>query len=111
MKDVIQKTEAYLKNKEKKTGIKGLYNTKEVAGIVTGIREEYYPKPKKDKQIPEDAKQEEKFEPFYEGEGKQTIEDVVVDQQTSSETELASSEIVGEKPSKQKRQGKREGVP
>ena len=78
IKDQRQRVEAYMRNKEKRTGIEGLFNTREVAGIGKAIRDEYFPRPKKvEKEVPEDAKQEEKFEPFYEGEGKQTIEDVV----------------------------------
>ncbi len=78
IKDQRQRVEAYMRNKEKRTGIEGLFNTREVAGIGKAIRDEYFPRPKKvEKEVPEDVKQEEKFEPFYEGEGKQTIEDVV----------------------------------
>lgn len=98
-----------MKNKEKRTGIEGLFNTREVGGIGKAIREEYYPRPKKiEKEIPEDAKQEEKFEPFYEGEGKQTIEDVV-DSESGSATTQEASEIVGDKPFKPKRQNRRDG--
>lgn len=67
-----------MRNKERKTGIEGIFNTREVGGITKSIREEYFPKPKKEEKPAADAVQEEKFEPFYEGEGKpSTIEDVV----------------------------------
>lgn len=103
VKDTQQRIENYTKNKERKTGIEGLFNTREVAGITKSIREEYFPKPKKE-EVPADAKQEEKFEPFYEGEAPKTIEDVAEITQESSGDQI--SEIANESSSKPKRQGK-----
>jgi hypothetical protein len=101
-KDTQQRMDNYLKNKERKTGVEGLFNTREVAGIGKSIREEYFPKPKKE-EVPADAKQEEKFEPFYEGEGKQqTIEDVPESTVETSEDQLSA--ISSEQSSKPKRQ-------
>ena len=60
--------EKYLARKEKQTGI-SQWNTAEVAGIKKSIRDEYFPKPKR--VVPVDTKVDEKFEPFFEGEGKE----------------------------------------
>ena len=89
IKDQHQKVEPYMKNKEKRTGIEGLFNTREVGGIIKSVRDEYYPKPKKEEKKIEDlddVKQDEKFEPFYEGDGgkQQTIEDVVPESSSDS---------------------------
>lgn len=43
-----------------------MWNTREVAMIKKQLREEYFPKPKKEEAA--DTKKEEKFEPFYENE-------------------------------------------
>jgi hypothetical protein len=59
--------------KEKKTGMEGVFTTSEVAGIETALREEYFPKPKKVVKEDDDSKQDEKFEPFYQGEGKDEV--------------------------------------
>jgi hypothetical protein len=116
MKDQHQKVEAYMKNKEKRTGIEGLFNTREVGGIVKSVRDEYYPKPKKEEKKAtdelEDVKQDEKFEPFYEGDNgskSQTIEDVVPETSADSSSTMPDpSAITGEKPQKSKRFNKRD---
>lgn len=107
-KDQQQKVEAYMKNKEKRTGIEGLFNTREVGGIIKSIREEYYPKPKKEEKKTDDlddVKQDEKFEPFYDGEGgkQQTIEDVVPNSTADTSPAQDASAITGDKPTKPKR--------
>lgn len=66
LKDAEMRLESYLKRKEKATG-EPMWNAKEVAGIRKGLRDEYFP-PKKVEEPVADTKQEEKFEPFYEGE-------------------------------------------
>ena len=55
VKDTQQRMDNYLKNKERKTAVEGLFNTREVAGINKSIRDEYFPKPKKE-EVPADAK-------------------------------------------------------
>ena len=62
-----------MRNKERKTGIEGIFNTREVGGITKSIREEYFPKPKKEEKPAADAVQEEMFEPFYEGVSSGTV--------------------------------------
>ena len=70
IKDSQFRIENYLKRKEARTGFP-IWNTKEIAGIRKQLREEYFPKPVKKEVVEEgDTKLEEKFEPFYEGEGK-----------------------------------------
>ena len=77
IKDTQYKLENYMKKKEKQTGLP-LWNTKEVAGIKKSLRDEYGIKPERRPSSPvpvsadavsKDTKTEEKFEPFYEGEG------------------------------------------
>ena len=57
----------YYKRKQKVTGM-NVVSSRETGYIRSKLKDEYFPKPKKE-EIPADAKQEEKFEPFYEGEG------------------------------------------
>lgn len=73
LKDTQNRIDRYMQAKERKTGVKGIYNTGELAGATQPIEDEYFPKPKEvvTETDPEDAKQDEKFEPFYEGEGKE----------------------------------------
>jgi hypothetical protein len=116
MKDQHNRIEAYMKNKEKKTGIEGLFNTREVGGIFKSVRDEYFPKPKKEEKKAaddlEDVKQDEKFEPFYEGDNggkQQTIEDVVPDSSADTSSTIQDpSAITGEKSHRPKRHNKRE---
>ena len=61
--------EKYFARKERQTGI-NMWNTNEVAGIKSALREEYFPRPKRVEPAP-DTKVDEKFEPFFEGEGKE----------------------------------------
>ena len=67
LKDAEQRIEGYLKKKEKATGYQ-IFDIEEVANINKSLREEYMGKPIKKKVIISDTKDEEKFEPFYNGE-------------------------------------------
>ena len=72
VKDAQTRLENYFNRKAKQTGIEGIWNSREVAGIKKSLREEYFPRPKAaPKEGSDDTKAEEKFEPFFEGEGKQ----------------------------------------
>lgn len=73
IKDAQSRLETYFARKERQTG-QEIWHTGEVAGIRKQIRDEYFPRPKKptseEGEEVTDTKAEEKFEPFYEGEGK-----------------------------------------
>ena len=92
LKDAQQRLDSYVAKKERQTNIPGLYNTGEIAGIAKRLREEYYPKPVvKKPEDEEDTKAEEKFEPFYQGEGAGPTEAVnepeIVSSQPSDQTQ------------------------
>lgn len=67
IKDIETRMENYAKRKQKLTGL-NIVNSKEAGYIRSKLKEEYFPKPKKVEDPAADAKAEEKFEPFYEGE-------------------------------------------
>ena len=70
LKDIETRMENYTKRKQKITG-HNIVNSREVGFMRSKLKDEYMPKPKKPEEATPaaDAKLEEKFEPFYEGEG------------------------------------------
>lgn len=94
LKDAEQAVENYLKRKEKASGI-AMWNTRELNLIRQKLKDEYFPKPKEvvaaatPAPAGEDAKQEDKFEPFYEGESAAASESA--SQTDSSAVETSSS--------------------
>lgn len=71
LKDTEQRLKAYF-NRREKYGKGESWNTRDVALIKKSLREEYFPRPKKEEIVDpeklEDTKVAEKFEPFFEGE-------------------------------------------
>ncbi len=82
-----------------------MWNTNEINYIRSQLRNEYFPKPKKDNVVSstpvaaEDAKQEDKFEPFYEGENASnepaTGGDSQVETSSSSEKPKGKKSLAG----------------
>lgn len=67
-------------------------NSREVGYIRYKLKEEYYPKPKKEEDpAAADAKQEDKFEPFYEGDGNPSSNEPSSDSTSDAPVQAESS--------------------
>ena len=95
--------ENYSKRKLKVTG-QPILNTREVGYIRSKLRDEYYPKPKKE-EAPADAKQEDKFEPFFEGENTEAASNDAPASTDSSDTSTPTQAASSEKPKREFKKG------
>lgn len=101
LKDIEQRMENYSQRKQKVMGVDYM-NSREVGFIGSKLKDEYFPKPKKEVAAPVDAKEEDKFEPFYEGETAGSADSAASDPAPSTESAAPTSE-----PAKPKKEFKK----
>jgi len=113
LKDIESRMENYAARKQKVTG-HNIVNSREVGFMRSKLKEEYMPKPKKPEETPEgasgaDAKLEEKFEPYYEGEGASNA--TASDASETATTETTSKPQSSDRPKRDFKKGpyKQEG--